>query len=159
MKKKLLLSLSLVVAFGIYAVLSQNKSTYVTVPQPNPVPTEPAPTPTPIPNPAPTPTPTPIPKPVVGQYKDGSYTGDITDAFYGNVQVEAIISGGKITDVKFLDYPKDRRTSLEKSTQAMPILTQEAIQAQNANVDIVSGATQTSLAFQTSLASALALAK
>lgn len=94
-----------------------------------------------------------------GAYKDGSYTGSVIDAFYGNVQVKATISNGKITDVAFLDYPHDRRTSQEINSQAMPILKQEAIQVQSANVDIVSGATATSQAFVESLQSALNQAK
>jgi uncharacterized protein with FMN-binding domain len=43
--------------------------------------------------------------------------------------------------------------------EAMPYLKQEAIAAQSTNVDIVSGATDSSMAFQESLGSALALAK
>jgi uncharacterized protein with FMN-binding domain len=92
-------------------------------------------------------------------FKDGQYTGPSTDAFYGNVQVKAIISGGKITDVQFLDYPQDRSHSVEINTYAMPILKSEAIQAQSSQVDIVSGATATSQAFMQSLQSALAQAK
>lgn len=88
-------------------------------------------------------------------YKDGTYTGSPTDAFYGTVQVQAVITGGKITDVKFLNYPQDRRNSQEINSQAMPYLIQEAIQAQSANVDIISGATATSQAFQQSLYTAL----
>lgn len=88
-------------------------------------------------------------------YKDGEYTGDVADAYYGNVQVKATIQGGKITDVQFLDYPHDRRTSVMINTQAMPYLKTETIQAQSGNVDIVSGATQTSRAFIESLQSAL----
>lgn len=87
--------------------------------------------------------------------KNGEYTGDVTDAYYGNVQVKIVTSGGKIIDVQFLDYPHDRRTSEMINSQAMPMLKQEAITAQNAQVDIVSGATQTSLAFKQSLQSAL----
>lgn len=94
-----------------------------------------------------------------GLYKDGLYTGNVADAFYGNIQVQAVISNGKITDVQFLQYPNDRRTSININTQAMPFLKQEAIAAQNANVDIVSGATDTSIAFRQSLASALSQAK
>ncbi len=94
-----------------------------------------------------------------GTYKDGSYTGSVADAFYGNIQVRAIISGGKITDVKFLQYPNDRPNSVRINTQAMPFLTQEAVQAQSAQVDIVSGATDTSQAFVESLSSALAQAQ
>jgi uncharacterized protein with FMN-binding domain len=92
-------------------------------------------------------------------YKDGAYIGDSVDAYYGNVQVKTTISGGKITDVQFLDYPQDRNRSIEINTQAIPILKSEAIQVQNAQVDIVSGATQTSLGFQKSLQSALVKAQ
>ena len=92
-------------------------------------------------------------------YKDGSYTGTVADAFYGNIQVKAIISGGKITDVQFLQYPNDQGNSIEINTYAMPILTQEAIKAQSSNVNIVSGATDSSAAFIQSLADALTQAK
>lgn len=88
-------------------------------------------------------------------YKDGTYTGSVTDAYYGNVQVQVTISNGKITDVQFLQYPNDNRTSQFVNSQAMPLLRSEALQAQSANVDIVSGASQTSQAFQQSLSSAL----
>lgn len=94
-----------------------------------------------------------------GQYKDGTYIGDSVDAYYGNVQVKAIITNGKITDVQFLDYPHDRNTSVRINSQAMPYLTTEAIQAQSANVDTISGATATSGGFRASLQSALNKAK
>lgn len=156
--KRFFLSLSLITAFAVYAILSQAKDIYVATPGgqtpgPNPDGAQ-----NPDPTPAPAPTPTPAPKPT-SQYKDGQYTGSVADAYYGYVQVKVIISGGKITDVLFLNYPQDRSTSIEINTQAMPYLTQEAIQAQKANVDIVSGATETSRAFRESLASALTKAK
>jgi uncharacterized protein with FMN-binding domain len=94
-----------------------------------------------------------------GQYKDGSYTGAAADAFYGNVQVAAIISGGKLADVQILQYPSDRSHSLQLSQMALPRLKSEAIAAQNANVQIISGATDTSQAFTQSLQSALNQAK
>lgn len=114
----------------------------------------------PVPKPAPAPAPTPVPvvKPK-GQYTDGTYTGISADAYYGNIQVQVTISGGKITDVVFLDYPQDRGTSRQINGQAMPYLKQEAIAAQSANVNIVSGATDSSLAFRQSLLSALSQAK
>lgn len=92
-------------------------------------------------------------------YKDGTYTGNSADAFYGNIQVQAVISGGKITDVQFLQHPSDATRSIAINTLAMPELSQEAIQAQNANVNIVSGATDSSNAFIQSLSSALTQAK
>ncbi len=90
-----------------------------------------------------------------GKYKNGTYTGSVADAFYGNVQVQVTISGGQITDVQFLQYPSDRQTSIAINSQAMPYLKQEAIQAQSAQVAGVSGATATSQAFIQSLGSAL----
>ena len=94
-----------------------------------------------------------------GQYKDGTYSGSSADAYYGNVQVSATISGGKITNIKFLDYPQTHNTSVVINQQAMPYLTQEAIQSQSPNVQIISGATFTSQAFMQSLSSALSQAK
>lgn len=92
---------------------------------------------------------------VARRYKDGTYIGDASDALYGYVQVQAVIRGGKITDVIFLKYPSDRSTSREINNQAMPDLKREAIQAQSAQVDGVSGATDSSQAFIQSLGSAL----
>ena len=92
-------------------------------------------------------------------YKDGAYTGSVADAQWGNIQVKAIIKNGKITDVQFLQYPNERNRSVEINNYADPQLTSEAIQAQSANVDTISGATDTSDAFIQSLSDALALAK
>ncbi len=94
----------------------------------------------------------------MAQYKDGTYDGDIADAYYGNIQVEVDIKDGQITDVRFLQYPNDRRTSVEINNQAMPYLRQEAIKAQSSRVNVVSGASDTSAAFIQSLSSALAKA-
>lgn len=94
-----------------------------------------------------------------GQYKDGSYTGSVADAQWGYVQVKAVISGGRITDVQFLQYPNERQRSVEVNSYADPQLTSEAIQAQSAQVDIVSGATDSSDAFMQSLADALSQAQ
>lgn len=94
-----------------------------------------------------------------GQYKDGTYTGPTENAYYGFVQVKATISGGKLSSVQFLQYPNDNPTSQSINSQAIPYLQQEAIQAQSANVDAISGATYTSEAFTQSLSQALSSAK
>ncbi len=166
--KKLLVSLFIIVAFVIYTSFkNENQQEIAVLPPPKNnqiIPAVPTTTSTrePVtsaPVSASTPTPAPT-KPVNnGQYKDGSYTGPAADAFYGNIQVQAVISGGKITAVNFLQYPNDRETSIMINTQAMPYLQQEAIQAQSGNVNIVSGATDTSRAFIESLNSALTQAK
>ena len=90
-----------------------------------------------------------------GIFKDGTFTGPEVDAYYGLVQVQAVIQNGRISRVEFLEYPHDRNTSQRINSIAMPYLQQEAIQVQSANVDIISGATLTSEAFAQSLQSAL----
>jgi len=90
-----------------------------------------------------------------GRYRDGAYVGDVVDAYYGPLQVQANVSGGRIVSVKALQYPADRRTSQRINNQALPALQSEAIAAQDAQVDIVSGATLTSEAYIRSLDSAL----
>jgi len=74
---------------------------------------------------------------------------------FGPVQVQIALSGGKILDVQALQLPSDRSRSARISQYSAPILRSEAIQAQSARVDIVSGATYTSRAYAQSLASAL----
>ncbi|MGX8009976.1 FMN-binding protein [Mesorhizobium sp. ORM8.1] len=88
-------------------------------------------------------------------FTDGTYVGPITDAYYGLMQIQASIQGGRLTSLKVLKYPNDRRTSISINRQALPMLRDEAISAQSANVDIISGATLTSKAFRQSLAGAL----
>ena len=115
--------------------------------------------------PSPTPTasrrssdPSPSPSVTSGAYADGSYTGDPADANWGTVQVQADIVNGQITQVQFLQHPDHRSRSQSINQRADPILIQEAIQSQRADVDIVTGATDTSDAFIQSLTSALAQA-
>ena len=88
-------------------------------------------------------------------YKDGQYTGDVVNTVYGDVQVSVTISGGKITNVQMLKQPNTPGHTIEVAAMSFPVLIQEAIQAQSANVNIVSGATQNSEGFSQSLSSAL----
>lgn len=120
----------------------------------------PAPTaaPTAQPTTAPTAAPTATSAPVLvsgSGLKDGTFVGPTVDVRWGLVQVQATVRGGQLTDVQFLQYPRDRRTSQRINSQADPWLQQEAIQAQSANVDIISGATLTSEGFAQSLQGAL----
>jgi uncharacterized protein with FMN-binding domain len=88
-------------------------------------------------------------------YKDGTYTGQGSDTPYGPVQVAVLISGGKITNVSFLQLPDELGHSQEVSAYSAPLLKQETLQKQNAHIDFVSGATQTSQGYRQSLQSAL----
>jgi len=92
-------------------------------------------------------------------YKDGSYTGPRVDVYYGLVEIQVNVKNGKIADVQFLQYPNDRRTSIRINNIAIPYLQQEALQAQSAHVNIISGATLTSEGFMMSLDAALKTAK
>lgn len=90
-----------------------------------------------------------------GPLRDGSYKGSSVDAYWGRVQVEVVVQGGKLTRVEMLQYPRDRRRSQAISNQVLPYLEQEAVANQSAEVDTISGATLTSQAYQRSLADAL----
>jgi uncharacterized protein with FMN-binding domain len=85
----------------------------------------------------------------------GTYTGQAADAFYGLVQVRVTVSNGKISDVQPLQLPSDRARSAYISQVAGPMLRTEALQAQSAKIDVISGATYTSDAYAQSLESAL----
>lgn len=82
-------------------------------------------------------------------------TGSVVPTRYGDVQVAVVVSGTQITDVKALQLPYDRARSLEISDQVAPILRQEVLDAQNAQIDAVSGATFTSYGYAQSLQAAL----
>lgn len=90
---------------------------------------------------------------------DGSYVGKREYAYYGYVQVEVMVRNGRISDVKVLEHPNDNGTSRYINSIAVPYLIQEAVQAQSANIDLVSGATLSSTAFVKSLDTAISKAQ
>jgi uncharacterized protein with FMN-binding domain len=94
-----------------------------------------------------------------GTFKDGEYTGVVADAYYGKMQVKAIIQGGKIVDIQNLQYPNSPGHTTEVSNSALPKLKTEAIAIQSSQVSNVSGATQTADGYRITLESALAQAR
>ncbi|MDM7832521.1 FMN-binding protein [Cellulomonas edaphi] len=74
---------------------------------------------------------------------------------YGAVQLSVTFSGDSITDVQALQSPDRERRSMEISQQAIPMLTQEVLAAQSAQIDTISGATYTSDGYRQSLQSAI----
>jgi uncharacterized protein with FMN-binding domain len=82
-------------------------------------------------------------------------TGGAVDNEYGTVQVQVTLKGNQITDIVTLQMPDSHRRSQEISQEAAPILRQEALQAQSAQIDLVSGATFTSQSYAQSLQAAL----
>lgn len=86
---------------------------------------------------------------------DGTYTGQAADTRFGPVQVQITVSGGAITDVQVPQYPSESGRDQQINSRALPVLVKETVQAQSAEVDMVSGATYTSTGYRTSLQSAL----
>ncbi|MFJ8627909.1 FMN-binding protein [Kitasatospora sp. NPDC093550] len=85
--------------------------------------------------------------------------GDTVNTRYGPVQVQVTLAGSRITAVDVVKYPTAERRDREINTSALPVLNQEAISAQSARIDVVSGATYTSEGYIRSLQSALDRAK
>ena len=82
-------------------------------------------------------------------------TGPDVPNRYGDVQVQVTLQGGKIVDVTPLQMPVDRSRSAEISQVAGPMLRSEVLQAQSANIDLLSGATYTSQSYAESVQAAL----
>jgi uncharacterized protein with FMN-binding domain len=69
--------------------------------------------------------------------------------------VQITVSGGKITSAQVVQVPQESGHDIRINSQAVPILNQEAVQAQSAHIDSVSGATYTSDGYTRSLQSAI----
>ncbi|TNM68126.1 FMN-binding protein [Streptomyces sp. NP160] len=82
-------------------------------------------------------------------------TGEAAQTRWGPVQVQLTVSGGKVTAVDVVQYPDSNGRDQEINARALPILVQETLSAQSAQIDMVSGATYTSDGYTTSLQSAL----
>ncbi len=81
--------------------------------------------------------------------------GPVVGTRFGSVQVEVKLDGTKIVDVAALQLPSGDRRTNQISSYAEPILRSEALQAQSASIDGISGATYTSNAYAQSLQAAL----
>lgn len=118
---------------------------------------------TPTPTSPSSPAPTPSAKPTASSTAKRStpapttrqITGDAVNTDYGTVQVRITVVGTKISNVTALQLPNDRARSQEISSFAGPQLRSEALAAQSANIDAVSGASYTSAGYVKSLQSAI----
>ncbi|MEV6109852.1 FMN-binding protein [Streptomyces sp. NPDC051940] len=90
-----------------------------------------------------------------GSAKSGTFTGDPVDTRYGPVQVAVTLEDGRITAVEAVQLPSGNPRDEEISAYAVPQLTQDALDAQSAGIDTVTGATYTSEGYIQSLQSAL----
>lgn len=85
----------------------------------------------------------------------GTYPGSVVQTRFGSVQVQITVQAGKITDVTALQLTDAERKSVQISNRAAPLLRDEVLQAQSADVQTISGATVTSDAYLNSLQAAL----
>jgi uncharacterized protein with FMN-binding domain len=85
----------------------------------------------------------------------GTVTGTAADTRWGPVQVQITVADGAITNVSVVQYPDSNGKDQEINARALPVLIQETLKAQSADIDMVSGATYTSDGYLTSLQSAL----
>lgn len=90
-----------------------------------------------------------------GPYVDGTYTGRRVDSYYETVQIRIVVKNGTIDKVSSLPYQIYNGTSQAIAGYAIPILRSEALTIQSANINTISGATEVSNAFRTSLSSAV----
>lgn len=84
-----------------------------------------------------------------------TYTGGVADTQWGPVQVQITVTNGKITAAQAVQVPNGNGRDAEINSYAVPILNQEAVQAQSAQIDAISGATVTSDGYVQSLQSAI----
>ena len=82
-------------------------------------------------------------------------TGSSADTRWGPVQVQLTVEDGTVTDVAVVDYPTENGKDRQINARAIPILVQETLDAQSADIDMVSGATVTSEGYLESLQAAL----
>jgi uncharacterized protein with FMN-binding domain len=87
----------------------------------------------------------------------GTYvvTGPTVATPFGPVQVQVDIANGKVGDVIALQTPTEHAFSVQLNKFATPMLRTETLKAQDAKIDVVSGATYTSDAYAQSLQAAL----
>lgn len=84
-----------------------------------------------------------------------TYDGSVVSTRYGNVQVQITVEDGKVTKSIVLQVPWNDRKDQEINSRAVPTLNAETVQAQSADIDMVSGATYTSKGYIESLQAAL----
>ena len=91
--------------------------------------------------------------PATSAVKDGTFTGPSVNVNYGNVQVKITVVNGRITDAVAIKAPSgknDRYTNM-----SVPVLKQQTLKAQSANIQGVSGASYTTYGWRKSLQGAM----
>ena len=84
-----------------------------------------------------------------------TYSGDAVMTRFGNVQVQITVQGGKITASDVLQVPWNDRHDQMINSRAVPVYNAAAVNAQSAQIDVMSGATVTWEGYTQSLQSAI----
>ena len=102
-----------------------------------------------------TPAPTPAPRP------PGTRTGKgpLVQTPFSAIQVQAWVHRGRLVDVKTLYMTGSDAHTNALNARAVPILREEALEAGDADIDVVTGATYTSESWQSSLQYAIEAAR
>ena len=82
-------------------------------------------------------------------------TGSVAATRWGPVQVQLTVADGQISDVSVVQYPHENGKDQQINARAIPVLINETLAAQTADIDMVSGATITSEGYISSLQSAI----
>ncbi len=93
-------------------------------------------------------------KTATSRRSSGTYRGSPYSTRFGVMQVAAVVTAGRLSDVTVLQET-DGGHSRQIDAAAIPVLKAEALKAQSADIDVVSGATYTSTGYAHSLQSAL----
>ena len=99
--------------------------------------------------------PAPVVTPAVAPAGGSTVTGAVAQTRWGPVQVQITTDHGQVTAVEVVQYPSGNGTDEEINSRALPVLVEETLSAQSASIDMVSGATVTSVGYVGSLQSAL----
>ncbi|MBB4966953.1 FMN-binding protein [Saccharothrix violaceirubra] len=92
---------------------------------------------------------------VVSAPAGGGVTGPVVQTRWGPVQVRVTLEDGRITAVDVLQYPDENSKDEQINARALPILVDATLDAQSADIDMVTGATVTSEGYVESLQGAL----
>ncbi|HET6793264.1 MAG TPA: FMN-binding protein [Acidimicrobiales bacterium] len=99
--------------------------------------------------------PTPTSAPTTAPTSSKTATSQLIQYQYGDIQLRVTEKGTRLTNIQVVSEGATDPRSAEINSQAVPMLQQQAMSAQSANIDGVSGATFTSIAYDQALQSAL----
>ncbi|QNO13694.1 FMN-binding protein [Alkalicella caledoniensis] len=85
-----------------------------------------------------------------GRYQDGEYTGS-AQGYNSEIEVRVVVSGGEITEIEVLDHEE----SAGIADNALAQTGQRIIEAQDTEIELITGATATSRGIRDAVANAL----